>query len=254
MASIESIRHVIQRASRRLAWPLATLAIVLTALAVYSLGLPPRGHVPGHAVAPTPAGPPWIYGRPDARFTVTEYADLECPYCRAYFPVLKQWIDANPEVNWRWHDLPLPMHDPAATREARLTECAGETGGQAAFWSAVAWIYQHTRGDGQGVPTGMTYRSSTPALQQCMNSTRPDTVIHAEVEEAEHDGIAVTPSLHVLDHRSGKTLLLHGPAQGDLLLSAIDQLVASGKPADANAPSDPVSGAQSVSSTAGQRR
>jgi hypothetical protein len=26
-----------------------------------------------------PAGPPWIYGRPDARFTLIEYADLECP-------------------------------------------------------------------------------------------------------------------------------------------------------------------------------
>lgn len=49
---------------------------------------------------PKPAGPPWLYGRADARFTVVGYADLECPYCRAYFPALKRWIDAHPEVNW----------------------------------------------------------------------------------------------------------------------------------------------------------
>ena len=33
--------------------------------------------------ATAPAGPPWRYGRADARFTVVEYADLECPFCRA---------------------------------------------------------------------------------------------------------------------------------------------------------------------------
>jgi protein-disulfide isomerase len=76
-------------------------------------------------------GPPWIYGKPDARFTVVEYADLECPYCRAYFPVLKHWIDANPDVNWQWHHLPLSIHEPAATSEARLAECVGETGDSA---------------------------------------------------------------------------------------------------------------------------
>nr|MBF3179047.1 thioredoxin domain-containing protein [Pseudomonas aeruginosa] len=78
--------------------------------------------------ASKPAGPPWLYGRADARFTVVGYADLECPYCRAYFPALKRWIDAHPEVNWQWHHLPLSMHEPAATAGARLAECAGETG------------------------------------------------------------------------------------------------------------------------------
>ena len=84
--------------------------------------------------ASKPAGPPWLYGRADARFTVVGYADLECPYCRAYFPALKRWIDAHPEVNWQWHHLPLSMHEPAATAGARLAECAGETGGP---WAGV---------------------------------------------------------------------------------------------------------------------
>ncbi|MBN0189455.1 thioredoxin domain-containing protein, partial [Pseudomonas aeruginosa] len=57
--------------------------------------------------ASKPAGPPWLYGRADARFTVVEYADLECPFCRAYFAVLKRWIDAHPDVSWQWHHLPL---------------------------------------------------------------------------------------------------------------------------------------------------
>jgi protein-disulfide isomerase len=176
------------------------------------------------ALSPAPAGPPWVYGRSDARFTVVEYADLECPYCRAYFPVLKGWIDAHPEVNWQWHHLPLAMHDPAATADARIAECAGEAGGYAAFWKAVAWIYTHTRGDGQGLPPGVSYPDLTPAMQRCLGSGRPDAAIRSQSSDATKSGIKATPTLQVRDRQSGKTFVLPGPVEGDALLSAIDWL------------------------------
>ncbi|MBV59817.1 MAG: disulfide bond formation protein DsbA [Nevskiales bacterium] len=185
---------------------------------------------------PKPAGPPWLYGRADARFTVIGYADLECSYCRAYFPVLRHWIDAHPDVNWQWHHLPLSIHEPSATAEARLAECAGETGGHAVFWQAAAWLYEHTRGDGQGLPEGLRYPDLTPALQACLDSERPDAVIRAQAAEATQQGIAATPTLNLRDRDSGKTLLLHGPVEGDALLSAID-LLAAGSRTDAE-PSD----------------
>ena len=178
--------------------------------------------------APKPAGPSWLYGRADARFTVVGYADLECPYCRAYFPALKRWIDAHPEVNWQWHHLPLSMHEPAATAGARLAECAGEAGGHATFWQAVAWLYSNTRGDGQGVPAGLHYPELTPAMEGCLDSDRPDAVIRAQAVEAAEQGIAATPALQLRDRETGKTLLLHGPVEGDALLSAIDLLAAGG--------------------------
>lgn len=177
---------------------------------------------------PKPGGPPWLYGRADARFTVVGYADLECPYCRAYFPALKRWIDAHPEVNWQWHHLPLSMHEPAATAGARLAECAGETGGHATFWQAVAWLYSNTRGDGQGVPAGLHYPELTPAMEGCLDSDRPDAVIRAQAVEAAEQGISATPALQLRDRGTGRTLLLNGPVEGDALLSAIDLLAAGG--------------------------
>jgi len=175
-----------------------------------------------------PPGPPWRYGRADARFTVVEYADLECPFCRAYFAVLKRWIDMHPDVNWQWHHLPLAMHEPASSAGARLVECIGEASGQAAFWQAVEWVYTHTRGDGQGVPEGLRYPDLTPAAQQCIDSDRPYALIRAQSAAAAQDGIKVTPTLRLQDREAGKTLLLHGPVDGDALLSAIDLLTAGG--------------------------
>lgn len=53
-------------------------------------------------------GPPRIYGNPEARFTITLYADLECPRCQAYLPQLQRWIVTNDHVNLAWRHLPLP--------------------------------------------------------------------------------------------------------------------------------------------------
>jgi len=156
--------------SRSVAWVAVLLVVALIATAW--LALQPQAPIAEEAstlaefnTAPTmataaAARPPWRYGRDNARFTVVEYADLECPFCRAYFAVLKQWIDAHPEVNWQWHHLPLTTHEPAATANARLVECVGEAGGTAAFWRAVEWVYAHTRGDGQGLPEGWAIRAS----------------------------------------------------------------------------------------------
>lgn len=189
-----------------------------------------------------PAGPPWRYGRTDARYTVIEYADLECPYCRAYFAVLKRWIDAHPEVGLQWHHLPLPMHEPAASQGARLVECVGEAGGHRAFWQAVEWVYTHTRGDGQGLPEGLRYPDLAPAAQQCLDSDRPDAVIRAQSAAAAQVNIKATPTLRLQDREFGKTLLLHGPVEGDALLSAIDLLAAggTGEPPSKEMPADSI--------------
>lgn len=219
---------------------LVSVLLIVALIAAAWLGLQPQTPIAEDASASAEfsqapklalaaaSGPPWRYGRDDARFTVVEYADLECPFCRAYFAVLKQWIDAHPEVNWQWQHLPLTTHEPAATANARLVECVGEAGGSAAFWRAVEWVYAHTRGDGQGLPEGLGYPGITPAAQQCLDSDRPDTLIRAQSASAAQEGVKVTPTLRLQDRQSGKTLLLHGPVEGDALLSAIDLLAAGG--------------------------
>lgn len=63
-------------------------------------------------------------------------------------------------------------------------------------------------------------------MQGCLDSERPDAVIRAQAVEAAQQGIAATPALQLRDRESGKTLLLHGPVEGDALLSAIDLLAA----------------------------
>lgn len=212
------------RGWRRWAWPVASAIAVLAVLIVLGNQLAPHARTP--ASPERTAVPPWVYGNTAARFTVVEYADLECPYCKAYFPVLKRWIDEDPQVNWQWRHLPLPMHEPATMTEARLVECAGESDGAPAFWRAVEWIYGHTGSNGAGIPSNVVYPGVTPAVKACLAGMRADAVIQQQAREATRDGITATPTLQLIDHRTGRALVLSGPVEGDGLLSALDMLAA----------------------------
>ncbi|CAM5581780.1 hypothetical protein RLIN73S_04197 [Rhodanobacter lindaniclasticus] len=93
-------------------------------------------------------------------------------------------------------------------------------------------------GDGQGIPDDLQFPGTTPALRSCLDSTRPEGIVQVQAAEAAQQGIAATPTLRLKDRDTGKTLVLHGPVEGDALLSALDLLATpeTGTPAtpDAN--------------------
>ncbi|MGV2746699.1 UNVERIFIED_CONTAM: DsbA family protein, partial [Pseudomonas aeruginosa] len=53
-----------------------------------------------------------LYGDAKARWTINEYADLECPFCKVYTPRLKRWVDSHTDVNLVWRHLPLQSNRP----------------------------------------------------------------------------------------------------------------------------------------------
>lgn len=220
--------------------PLGLLAWYLADRAEPSTGVVIGGN---HALQSFPPGPPWLLGQNDARYTITLYADLECPFCKAYFPVLKSWIDGHPDTVLIWHHLPLSIHEPAATELATLAECVGKAGGQTAFWDSVTWIYRHTRSDGRGLPDGTNYPGMNDNTKACIASGGPRTTIQLQVREGVADGVNATPTVKLQDNTSGKSLILSGPIEDDALLSALDLLStdeAIGSTDHSKTPADPV--------------
>ena len=210
-------------------WPWFLAAGLITLLLIWLVSRAPSESVSqAHAPISTAqvAGPPWQMGNPEGRFTLTLYADLECPFCRAYFPQLKRWVGSNTDVALQWQHQPLAAHEPAASAEARLAECAAETGGHAAFWQAIEWVYAHTRSDGLGLPEGLRYPGLNTAVEQCLASERPEALIRAQAEDAMKGGVTATPSIRLQDRQTGQAIVLPGPIEGDALLSAMDMLVA----------------------------
>ncbi|MCR6491479.1 DsbA family protein [Cellulomonas sp. P24] len=73
-----------------------------------------------------------VYGPPDAPVTVVEFGDLECPYCRAAAPVLRELVDtAAGTVRLVFRHFPLFEVHPHALTAALAVEAAASQG---AFW------------------------------------------------------------------------------------------------------------------------
>src|SRR6187402_234599 len=82
-----------------------------------------------------------VYGRPDAPVTVLEFGDLECPYCRAAAPVLRELVDTSDgRVRLVWRHFPLFEVHPHALAAALAVE---EAGVQGRFWEMHEQLMSH---------------------------------------------------------------------------------------------------------------
>ena len=203
--------------AQNLKWTCGWLAVAGLALCWW---LP----LPLHPAADS--GPPWIYGNPEARFTVTLYTNLECPHCRFYLPQLQRWIVTNDHVNLAWPDLPLPQNEPASSREARLLECVGQPEGPEGLWGAGVWVYLHSQSNGQGLATVSTSSGGTPGLQRCLAGEAVAQTAARQNTEASQNGLNATPTLRLIDNHTQHTVILESPIEPDALLSAVDLLSA----------------------------
>ncbi|GEK21735.1 DsbA family protein [Cellulomonas xylanilytica] len=82
-----------------------------------------------------------VYGRPDAPVTVLEFGDLECPYCRAAAPALRELVDTSDgQVRLVWRHFPLFEVHPYALSAALAAEAAGTQG---RFWEMHEELMSH---------------------------------------------------------------------------------------------------------------
>ncbi len=107
------------------------------------------------AVAPTPSNPTpsnpgaaapsapvkavgnedHIKGNKDAKVTLIEYSDFECPFCKRFEPSVKQALKDFPkDVRLIYRHFPLRSLHPSAQKAAEASECAAKLGGNDAFW------------------------------------------------------------------------------------------------------------------------
>ena len=169
----------------------------------------------------------WYFGPSDARWVITEYADLECPYCRVYTPQLKRWVSEQDNVKLAWHHFPLDTHGAAAVSEARLVQCAGTLGGASAFWQAIDQVLLRTRSNGQGLAGGLELPGvSAEDLSHCARTEVIRAAVDRQLAQAKSRGIAATPTIEVTDSLTGHSIRLEGPVDSAALLSVVDALAA----------------------------
>jgi protein-disulfide isomerase len=67
----------------------------------------------------------FVTGPADAKNTLVEMYDYDCPYCRASLPTMMKFYDAHKgDTRFAFMELPLPIHGPSALLAARASLAA----------------------------------------------------------------------------------------------------------------------------------
>jgi protein-disulfide isomerase len=153
-----------------------------------------------------------VRGNPDAKVTVVNYDDLECPYCaRMHEELFPGTLDHYKGlVKFVYKDFPLVEIHPWAMHASVDANCLAEQSSDA-YWQFVDYAHSHgheidgnrqdvkqafTTLDTQARETGKKFNVNGPKLDACL-AKQDESVVRASMREGEKLGIDGTPQVFV---------------------------------------------------------
>ncbi|HJX49436.1 MAG TPA: Na+/H+ antiporter NhaA [Gaiellaceae bacterium] len=141
-----------------------------------------------------------IRGSADARVTLVEYGDFECPYCGRAESVIRELLSDFGDVRYVWRHLPLADVHPHAQRAAEAAEAAAEQG---AFWEMHDLLFQHQDAlrpsdlEGYARSLGLDAERFNEELRTHDYAAR----VADDVDSADLSGVSGTPTFFVNGRR-----------------------------------------------------
>jgi protein-disulfide isomerase len=173
-----------------------------------------------------------IFGNKDAKVSLVEYSDFECPFCKVFDSIGNQLInDYNGQLNWVYRHYPLSFHDPMATFEAEVSECVADEGGNDKFWAYVSAVYAKTKSGGKGLSEDEVYaivRSiglNDNVVKSCVKSGKFADKIKQDIVDGETAGVSGTPGNILINNQTGAVKAVHGARDVSVFKAAIDELL-----------------------------
>lgn len=145
-------------------------------------------------------------GNEDAKVTIIEFSDFQCPSCRLFFedafPELKaEYIDTG-KVKMHFRHYPLPSH-PMAIPSSLASECAAD---QNKFWEFHDKIFTEQSKKGNGTINytnddlkrwAQELALDSKEFNECFDSQKHQAKVDKDFAEGEAGEVAVTPTFFI---------------------------------------------------------
>jgi protein-disulfide isomerase len=153
----------------------------------------------GNAYSSSSARDDPSWGPENAKVTIVEFGDFECPYCRQWYDTVYNQLYANygTKVRFIFRDFPLYSH-PNAKPAALAADCAGEQG---SYWDYFRLLYGDPRGLGSEMYTAYAQQLglNLSAFKTCISSNRYSNEIDLDLQDAERLGVSGVPAFFIND-------------------------------------------------------
>jgi protein-disulfide isomerase len=196
---------------------------------------PPPAAPPAHVTLSVDQAP--FQGEKDAKVTLVEFTDFQCPFCGRHFkntlPQIETDYVKTGKIKYVLLDFPIESLHPNAFKAAEAAHCAGEQG---KYWEMHDQLFENQRAlDPTKLPDyAKAAGLDLPKFNQCLDSGKYADRIRQEQAEAQKAGVNGTPSFFLgYTEPDGKTItseqMLVGAQPYPAFKSAIDGLLSSKK-------------------------
>jgi len=138
---------------------------------------------------------PYLGGK-DAKITIIEFADYQCPFSSQVGPTLKDLLAKKGEkVKVIFRDFPLPSHK-NASMAAEAAECADEQG---KFWAYNELLFNNQQSLSMKNLKDYAHGIglNTVTFNQCLDTRKQRAEVEKDVTDAKLAGINSTPSIFI---------------------------------------------------------
>ncbi len=147
-----------------------------------------------------------LLGPADAKLTIVEYSDFECPHCQEMYSILKVVEPEFPQVRFVFKNFPLEQLHPWAMTAALAGRCVYKRGSSSAFLKFQDSVF--TNQDAitadsawdqltQYAVAALGTQGSADAIHSCMTAPETKAAVDADVAEGKVLGVDSTPTFFI---------------------------------------------------------
>jgi protein-disulfide isomerase len=158
--------------------------------------VPRRPTIDYNKVYNLPIGSSAVLGNRNARVTITEFSDFQCPYCARLQPTLEQVLKAYPnDVKLVYKDFPLSFHK-NARNAAKAARAAGEQG---KYWEMHDLIFENFSKLNDALYKDLAAKLNLDVARFTadFNSNKYDALIQQDINLGRQAGVTGTPTLYM---------------------------------------------------------
>ncbi len=156
-----------------------------------------------------------VLGNKDAKVTIIEFSDYQCPFCRkfwteTYSELKKNYVDTG-KVKLIFRDFPLTSIHPSSQIASEAAECVREKGGDAAYWKMHDKLFEEQNILDSGTKAGPVTKTAqfTAAdlkkwakeigydIESCLDSGKYSGEVQKDMADASAAGVQGTPSFFI---------------------------------------------------------
>lgn len=186
---------------------------------------PPAGGEQVGVVAPV-TDQDHIRGDKNAKITLVEYSDFQCPFCSRFHPTLIQMMNEyKGKVRWVYRHFPLSSIHPDAQKAAEAAECASEQG---KFWEMADKMFEkQAQGVGVALLPGYAQEAGVKDIKKfndCLSSGKYAPRVASDLASGEAAGVTGTPGSIVLGP-NGQQELIPGALPYESVKQILDSML-----------------------------